>query len=85
MSSGLSTSFGENGEIPPGFTLVRRKPVELPADLDMPPDDPQFDKLSPEALIAMAEGLLGGGLFSSFDQNSVVNPSTINRRSVRFA
>ena len=57
----LSTSFDENGEIPPWFTLVRRKPVELPADLEMPPDDPQFDKLSPEALIAMAEGLREAG------------------------
>ena len=64
----LSTSFGEKSDVPPWFTLVRRKPVELPADLEMPPDGPQFDKLSPEALIAMAEGLLGGGLFSSFGQ-----------------
>ena len=61
----LSTSFGKKGGIPPWHPFVRRKPVELPADLEPLPDTPEFDTLSPEALIAMAEALLGGGSLST--------------------
>ena len=48
---------GAEGEV---FSSFWRKGVSAPAP------DPDFEKLSPEALIAMAERLLGGGLFSSF-------------------
>ena len=54
---GLSTSFGENDEMALWRTLARREPYEIP---EMSPDDDEMHELSTEALMAMAEGLLGG-------------------------
>ena len=59
---GLFSSFCQNGVLPP--TQPSISPLR-PEDWDLPPE-PDLEKLSPEALIEMAESLLGGGLLSSF-------------------